>query len=401
MKLAVVCFGFEPSNLRKQPWRYVHELIRSLPDEGVELLVITDVERTETAGIEVHPVGGILGATGPTDEVLAAIEQAGPDVVVALTGSTSFLRPRTIASAVEQPTIGIVGGPFYSIREVLNVGVDELYRHGQYVAVHLLGALVPDRLVRRHAGAFEHLVTLTDENGARLRRTGVETPVRSIRPGIDEFDLQRPSTKEVAAVREELSPNGVPLVLYFTSPLTLRGTDTLVEAFAEVRQTTPCRLVVLSRQDAGGLTREERHLQRLARERGVAGSFHLVPRNLSPDGVKAHLAAADVVALPYKLVQASVPISILEAMAMGAPVVSTKLGGIGELIGDERQLVAAADRSSLRETLETLITDSELRAAIGARNRNRMEEYQRWDDARNEFVELLEGCLQKPPAFSE
>ncbi|QIO24115.1 glycosyltransferase family 4 protein [Haloarcula sp. JP-L23] len=390
MNVAVVCFGFEPSNLRKQPWRYVHELVTNLPEDGLELTVITDVDRSETAGIEIRTVEKILGATGPTSEVLTAIQREDPDVVVSLIGSTNFVRPSTIASATDKPTVGIFAGPLYSLSEILNVGLGELYRNHPYLAVHLAGSLAPDWAIRTRSAAFTHIVTLTAENKTRLRSAGVDTPISAIPPGIDEFDLKRPARPDIDAVREELNPEGVPMILYFTSPLTLRGTDTLVKAFARVRRTRPCKLVVLSRQDGGGLTRDEKYIQRLAIERSVGNSLDLVPRNLSPEGVKTYLTAADIVALPFKIVQASVPISILEAMSMGKPVVSTKTAGIPELLDDERQLVEPADLSSLTQALYSLVSRDDLRERIGVRNRDRMQGYQRWDEARVQFQGLLE-----------
>lgn len=390
MNVVVVCFGFEPSNLRKQPWRYVHELVKELPDEGVEVTVITDVDRAETAGLQVIPVDSVLGLRGPTMDTVTAVEREDPDVVVALIGSSSFIRPSTIASAIDKPTIGIFAGPMYSLFEVLNVGLDELYRHYEYLAVHLAGSVVPDRLIQARSAEFDRIVTLTGENKNRLKRAGVDTQISTVLPGIDDFDLEWPGEEDIDRVRDDLNPEGVPLVLYFTSPLTLRGTDTLVEAFARVRRTHPCKLVVLSRQDEGGLTWDEEHLSRLAAKRSIEESFQLIPRDLSPAGVKTHLAAADIVALPYKIVQASVPISILEAMSMGSPVISTRTAGIPELIDDGRQLVEPSDPESLTEKLESLVVDPKLREAIGSRNRERMQRYQRWDDARAQFLALLE-----------
>jgi glycosyltransferase involved in cell wall biosynthesis len=146
-----------------------------------------------------------------------------------------------------------------------------------------------------------------------------------------------------------------------------------------------------SGKDDDGLTREEARLRRLARKRSVTDGFELVPRTLSPAGVRAHLAAADIVALPFKLVQAAVPISLLEAMAMGNPVVSTATAGIPELVDDERQLATPGDVSSLTAALQRFVADEALRTAVGSQNRDRMRRHPRWDDARAQFVAAVEA----------
>lgn len=391
MKVVVVCFGFEFSNLNKQPWRYIHELLKHLPSEGFELIVVSDVDCTDTAGIPVKPVDNILNYKGPTPEVLASIRQENPDIVISLVGQSTFIRNTTIASVIEKPAIGIVGGPFYSLSEVLNVGVTELYRNRQHLSAHFIGSLIPDRLVRKRASAYDVLITLTNESETRLQDVGVSSATSTIPPGIDDFDLELPNSQNIKRVRQDLNPKDVPTILYFTSPLTLRGTDTLLKAFARVRKKHPCRLMILSRQDSGGLTEEENYLRKLALQRSVADSFEVIPRDLSPEGVKTHLAAADIVALPFKIVIASVPISILEAMSVGKPTITTKIAGIPEII-DERQLVRPADVSSLAMTLESFVTDEDLRATAGSQNRERMQHYQRWDDARAQFLDVLEEC---------
>lgn len=389
MNVVVVCFGFESSNLKKQPWRYVHELIAELPNHGAELTVVSDVDRTETAGIRVKPVEQILNLTGPTEEVVTAIEHENPDVVVSLVGSSSFCRKETIASAIEHPTIGIIGGPLYTPAEVLNIGVTDLYQYRQYLAPHFIGSLVPQFLVRRHASAYDYLITLTNSNMSRLQNLGADLEILTIPPGIDDFDLELPDSQDVEDVRKHIGSDGVPTILYFTSPLTIRGTDILVEAFANVRQHHPCNLVILSRQDSGGLTEEEDNLRKLAEQHSVAESFEIIPRNLSPEGIKSHLAAADIIALPFKIVVASVPISIVEAMSVGKPVITTDIVGIPDIVGDQ-QLVDANDVSSLSAALESLVSDTDLRETIGSQNRERMQQYQRWDDAREQFLAVVE-----------
>ena len=84
-------------------------------------------------------------------------------------------------------------------------------------------------------------------------------------------------------------------------------------------------------------------------------------------------AAADVFALTPRVTadgdRDGVPNVILEAMACGLPVVSTRVGGIEEVVTDgvEGRLTAAGDRAAIAVALGTLVDDAELRSRLGAR----------------------------------
>lgn len=69
-----------------------------------------------------------------------------------------------------------------------------------------------------------------------------------------------------------------------------------------------------------------------------------------------------------------IPVSLLEAMSYGVPVVGTRSGGIVELLGDgSGLLVPPGDPGALAAAIESLAADGELRARVGARGRARVE----------------------------
>ena len=69
-----------------------------------------------------------------------------------------------------------------------------------------------------------------------------------------------------------------------------------------------------------------------------------------------------------------IPVSLIEAMACGVPVIGTDAGGVSELLGGEAGiLVPAGDAGGLAAALELLADDPAKRAALAERGRARVE----------------------------
>ncbi len=83
------------------------------------------------------------------------------------------------------------------------------------------------------------------------------------------------------------------------------------------------------------------------------------------------LARSAVFALPSEIDMS--PYSILEAMFAGLPVVSTPVGGIGEIVvdGETGILVPPGDEVAIAEAIERLLRDENLRQRLGRAGRQR------------------------------
>ena len=67
------------------------------------------------------------------------------------------------------------------------------------------------------------------------------------------------------------------------------------------------------------------------------------------------------------------PLSVLEAMSLGIPVVGTDHGGTPEALGEAGLLVAPRDETRLREAIDRLLADDELARQLGEAGLRRVE----------------------------
>lgn len=95
---------------------------------------------------------------------------------------------------------------------------------------------------------------------------------------------------------------------------------------------------------------------------------------LLPDEVQRELSAADIFCLPS--FSEGLPVSIMEAMAVGIPVVTTNIAGIPEIAVNEHTAltVPAGNEDALANALDRMIQDPPLRTSIVKAARAKVEQ---------------------------
>lgn len=138
-----------------------------------------------------------------------------------------------------------------------------------------------------------------------------------------------------------------------------KGTFDLVRAFSMLAKRFPEAHLVCA---GDGSVDAVRH------QAGQAGLDLRVecPGWLSVDQARSELARADVFVLPSYA--EGLPMSLLEAMANGLPVIASRVGGIPSLVqhGVNGLLIDAGDSEALACAIESVLADPTLRARLGA-----------------------------------
>jgi glycosyltransferase involved in cell wall biosynthesis len=139
----------------------------------------------------------------------------------------------------------------------------------------------------------------------------------------------------------------------------VKGQLVLLEAFAElIGAARDARLTLIG----DGPMRAT--LERAAIELGLQHRVEICGALGHPQVIE-HMTAADILCLPS--FAEGVPIVLMEAMAIGLPVLTTRIMGIPELVEDgvSGVLVAPGSRDELRSALQGLIDDRDRRQALG------------------------------------
>jgi glycosyltransferase involved in cell wall biosynthesis len=113
--------------------------------------------------------------------------------------------------------------------------------------------------------------------------------------------------------------------------------------------------------------------------------------------IQTLMKCADIFALPSYYME-GLPVSILEAMACGKPVVSTHHKGCEDAVTDGTTgfLVPSRQSGPLAERIATLLGDERLRAAMGRAGRQRVEREFQMADCTRIIVETLEKAIGTP-----
>lgn len=392
VKIAIICPDFQESNIRKLPWKYVYEIAKYLGNRH-EVVLITDSDKKDVDGIEIVLVEKIFEPLkGETDKLLNVILQENPDKCIMLLGLTSFLRREF---KIKQPVIGIFTSPVYSFWELVNnIGIKDSLKYRKYTSIHYVNSLIPDFFVKKWVDKYKSIVFLSSYTKKKLIKKGLKREKAVLIPvGIDENFLDPTSDEAFERLKKKINPENIPVIMYFTSPLILRGTDTLTKAFTRLRSERECKLIFLSRIDHDELRSEERHLKKIAKGGGVSDSVEILSDYLSPSEIKNYLAVADIICLPFKLVISDVPVSIMEAIALGKPVISTNVACIPELIEDSGLLVTANSEIELVDALRRLLDDEDLIKDFVSNGRDFIANHPTWPDIGNLLEETILGEL--------
>jgi glycosyltransferase involved in cell wall biosynthesis len=279
-------------------------------------------------------------------------------------------------------------------RDALLIGIARLF--GRPVVVHLRGANFQDffhrstrlerMIIRRTLKSASCAIALTPAlrgvyeglvapERVRVLENAVPDPWPD---GISRLVVER----GLRAAGEPDAPN----ILFIANDFVQKGYRTMIRALAE-----PGLEHARLRMVGAPPPEVDRAARLLAEELGVGSRVELTGECL--DAAKSEqFEWADVFAYPTE--NDGQPLVVIEAMAAGLPIVTTRYGGVPDTVGEAAVLVEPRDMESLAAAIQAFVEDPSRREVLGAAARERylaMYTPERFQERFQElFAELLE-----------
>ena len=191
----------------------------------------------------------------------------------------------------------------------------------------------------------------------------------------------KPGAADPVEARRRLGIGAEPLVMFLGTPRAYKGLDDLAAAVASLGRPDVALAVIGAGPDSDA-------------GRGILArcpKARLIPW-VPFEQIPAFLSAADVVAVPQRRTSdtvGQVPAKLLDAMALGRPVVSTRVSMIPEILEGCGLLVEPGDVPGLAAAIARLLDDRTEAQALGARARERCVERYSFEAARRALFPLV------------
>ena len=314
-------------------------LVNGLRSEGHE------VEVVETA----HPFGSSVG--------FATV----PDVVISQSAAgTRYLLGRGSKPPVVVIQHGTLGGSLKTCW--LMTPPSKRFFLALRLIPYAAKAYILDQLRLRRAAA---IIAVSEQVRQALMREYF-LPSEKVHLVYNGIELERFGMRYALRVmREELGISESDKVLLYIGRVEKeKGLEVFLNAIFRMPHTAS-RIALLVVGDGTYLQK----LKSLAEQLGIADRVHFVGR-VSYTETPKYYQAADIFVLPSTAWE-GLPMTIIEAMATGLPVVASRIGGIPESVldGETGSLVAPGNVEELSAALTNLLSEDELRSRMGLRGR--------------------------------
>jgi glycosyltransferase involved in cell wall biosynthesis len=236
------------------------------------------------------------------------------------------------------------------------------------VVAHVRQEIEASKVSRYELSRVDLVLAVSNNIQRAVEAGGV--PSERVRTLYSGFDLSRVVVSEQGEdVRTRLGiPKDTFLIGTVANLFPRKGYEVIIKALPQIRETIPqIQYLVMGQGDIA----YERQLLGLVRTLGLKKNVYFTGFQ---DSVYPYVAALDLYVHPALM--EGFGIAVLEAMALGKPVVATRTGGLPEVVQDGTTgvLVPPGDVEAIAKAVTSLFSDADHRVSMGNAGRPRVAE---------------------------
>lgn len=379
MRIVFCIYDWVESKLPLQPWLTIGKVAERLAQRGHAVHVLTDAaEPVRLEGVEAQNIGSLRGSNAAKIEtVLAGLR---PDALVMLPTPLNIATTSWLGSRSGCRRVGFASYPFYTWRELARAAWRLPWRDVRQYLRHLLIPAPMWRLALRRR--LDAMVAQSETTAVRLTTvTGGTLPCHWIQPGIDlrEWPLVQQGS--------DSDRRGGLTLLYLGAATAIRGFDVALEAMTRVDDAS-VRLRVLAR----GADRESlKRIRAAVARHGLGDRVDVEGGWIERARLAQAIQNADAVLQPFVLVPSELPVTAMEVIACGTPVIGSAIDGLPSTIGSAGTVVAQGDATALAEAIMRFAQSAQVREAWRAGCLRQREAMLDWGAVTDRWEAVLRG----------
>jgi glycosyltransferase involved in cell wall biosynthesis len=364
------------STVRLQPWLTIYMVAQYLSKNGYDIHIITDTkECANIDNIRIHIVKSLLSSN--SKEIVGVVKSINPKYIVISVTPFSLLFNNWYDKLHNIKKIAFFSYSLYTKKEILNsmkfISLKNQCEFGRELMIPINYSL--SRLDEK----FDLAICQSQRTCDRIKNFLNTCKIYKIDPGINLDDW--------IYEKKEMSADTV--FMYTGSPKKIRGLYMLLDAFSLMPQ-EKIHLKILSRGSQSG---ELKGIEAYIRQKKIEHRVTLIGGWIPRSTLKKELSQADLLVLPFVLVPAELPVTLMESIACGTPVLVTDIDGLPSAVGKAGLVAPHADVSGLSRMMQHYHENPTKKEQLHRACHVRRSQMKSWDEIGNLWQNVLSAEL--------
>lgn len=207
--------------------------------------------------------------------------------------------------------------------------------------------------------SIDRVICVSDYIGKQVRSVSDKADIVTLHNGVA---IKKENSEEKQSIRNKYGVSQEKVLVIFTGRLIPdKGAHVLLEAYSKMKNKDMCKLLFLGSQ-LYGKNVEDKYLQKLkSLAQNYQDNIHFTGY-VPYEKISNYYAAADIGVIP-SLWEDPCPLTVIECLRYGIPIITTDSGGIPEIVDGDCSVVLHRDNmlsQRIAESLDKLIENKEL-----------------------------------------